>query len=307
MSGMLGTKTVKPSSAPTDSLINFLNKQDTSNVDTTLGNLTQYASTSSDDLAKLMGDYTFNVAASDAAREQAQDAVYNQYMDRLTPQFERQTSDLQTRLANQGLGIGTEAYQRAMSDLQREQNDATNQAAYQSVLAGQQAYTQDLANQISAGTFGNQAQQAYINQLLSALQGSQSAYDVAMDKYAAQQNLANQTYAAKQQAMNNKLALNNSLISGGAQMAGAAMGASAMAASDIRLKENIKHLDTVDGVKIYEFNYIEQDERNVGVMAQEMQEVCPECVIENYKDSGYLGVDYSKLPEKVQQRIEELK
>ena len=107
--------------------------------------------------------------------------------------------------------------------------------------------------------------------------------------------------------MNNKLALNNSLISGGAQMAGAALGASAMAASDIRLKENIVHLDTIDGVKIYEFNYIEQDERNVGVMAQEMQEVCPECVIENYKDSGYLGVDYSKLPEKVQQRIEELK
>ena len=225
MSGTLGTKTVKPSSAPTDALVKFLNKQDTSNVDTTLGNLTEYASTSSEDLANLMGDYTFNVAASDAAREQAQEAVYNQYMDKLTPQFERQTSDLQTRLANQGLGVGTEAYQRAMTDLQQEQNEATNQAAYQSVLAGQQAYNQDLANQIAAGTFGNQAQQAYINQLVSALQGSQSAYDVAMDKYAAQQNLANQTYAAKQQAMNNRLALTNAIIGGSAQAGGAYFGA----------------------------------------------------------------------------------
>ena len=225
MSGTLGTKTVKPSSAPTDALVKFLNKQDTSNVDTTLGNLTEYASTSSEDLANLMGDYTFNVDASDAAREQAQEAVYNQYMDKLTPQFERQTSDLQTRLANQGLGVGTEAYQRAMTDLQQEQNEATNQAAYQSVLAGQQAYNQDLANQIAAGTFGNQAQQAYINQLVSALQGSQSAYDVAMDKYAAQQNLANQTYAAKQQAMNNRLALTNAIIGGSAQAGGAYFGA----------------------------------------------------------------------------------
>lgn len=225
MSKALGTKSVKVSSAPTNELINFLNKQDTSNVDTTLKNLTEYASFSSEDLADRMGDYTFDVEASDLARQQAQDAVYNQYMERLTPQFERQASDLQTRLANQGLGVGTEAYQRAMSDLQQEQNEATSQAAYQSVLAGQQAYSQDLANQIAAGTFGNQAQQAYINQLISALQGSQSAYDVAMDKYAAQQNLANQNYAAKQQAMNNRLALTNSLISGGAQVGGAYFGA----------------------------------------------------------------------------------
>lgn len=173
---------------------NYLRNYDTTNVDTTLNNLTDYARLSSQDLANVMGDYTFNVNASDEARRQAQDATYNQYMDRLNPQFERQTSDLQTRLANQGLSIGSEAYQRAMTDLQQEQNKATNQAAYQSVLAGQQAYAQDLANQINAGTFGNNAQQNYIKQLLSALEGSASGYENQQNLYAVGKALADANY-----------------------------------------------------------------------------------------------------------------
>lgn len=174
---MSGRKKVKYDFTPYNQYLDYLKNYDTSNVDTTLGNLTSWASNASQNLGDQFGNYTFNVEASDAARQAAQDAVYNQYMERLQPQFQQQTDDLQTRLVNQGLGVGTEAYQRAMSDLLQEQNKATNQAAYQSVLAGQNAYTQDLQNQIAAGSFGNQAQQAYINQLLSALTGSASGYE----------------------------------------------------------------------------------------------------------------------------------
>lgn len=174
---MSSSKKVKYDMTPYNDYLNYLKNYDTSNVDTTLSNLTSWASNASQNLGDLMGDYTFNVEASDAAREAAQNAVYNQYMDRLTPQFEQQTDDLQTRLANQGLSVGSEAYQRAMTDLLQEQNDATNQAAFQSVLAGQDAYTQDLNNQLAAAGFGNTAQQAYINQLLSALSGSASGYE----------------------------------------------------------------------------------------------------------------------------------
>lgn len=200
---------------------NYLKDYDTSNVDTTLGNLTEYAKISSEDLAERMGDYTFGVNASDEARRMAQDATYSQYMDKLLPQFERQTSDLQTRLANQGLGIGTEAYQRAMTDLQQKQNEATNQAAYQSVLAGQQAYTQDLANQIAAGTFGNQAQQAYIRQLLSALEGSASGYENEQNLYAVGKALSDADY---QNALAKKQA-RSSFYSGLGSLAGTAIGA----------------------------------------------------------------------------------
>lgn len=162
---------------PYNEYLDYLNNYDTSNVDNTLNNLTSWSSNASANLGNKMGNYTFNVNASDEARQQAQDATYNAYMERLSPQFEQQRSDLATSLQNKGLAVGSEAYQRAMNDLQDNQNQATNQAAYQSVLAGQQAYSQDLANQINAGQFGNQAQQNYINQLLSALQGSASGYE----------------------------------------------------------------------------------------------------------------------------------
>jgi len=64
--------------------------------------------------------------------------------------------------------------------------------------------------------------------------------------------------------------------------------------SDKNLKTNIKHIDTVKGIKIYSFNYIWSKLKSVGVMAQDLLEM-PE-----YKHAveltkvGYT-VDYSKL------------
>lgn len=222
MSKALGTKKVKYDTTPTKNLVNFLNSYDTSKVDSTLGNLTNWASTSSADNLSNMGDYTFNVDGSDAARMRAENAYYNSMVDKLNPQFERQRQDYATMLQNQGLPVGSEAYERAMGDLEEKQNDALQQAAYDSVMGGQNAFSQSLADEINAGNFGNTAQQAYINQLLSALDGSSSAYDVAMDKYAAQSNQAAQQYAARQQAANNRLALTNTLINA----AGSAIGGS---------------------------------------------------------------------------------
>ena len=200
--------------------LKYLNAYDTGNVDTTLGNLTGWASNSSADNLNNMGNYTFNVDGSDAARMRQENAIYSSMMDKMQPEFERQLQDYSTMLQNKGLPVGSEAYERAMGDLQEKQNDSARQAAYASVMGGQDAYSQSLADQINAGNFGNTAQQAYINQLLSALDGSSSSYDVAMDKYAAQNNLAAQQYAARQQAANNRLALTNSLISGGSKLIG---------------------------------------------------------------------------------------
>lgn len=178
------SKTPKQSTKPYKEYLNYLNGVDTSNVDTTLGNLTDYASNASALLGN-MGDYTFNANASDEARQRAENATYQAYVDKLTPQFERQVSDYATMLQNQGIPVGSEAYNRAMGDLEEKQNDALTQAAYASVLNGQNSYSQSLADQISAGNFGNTAQQAYINQLLSATQGSPSAYENQQNIYAA--------------------------------------------------------------------------------------------------------------------------
>lgn len=209
-----GTGTVKYDNSGAQNLINYLQGINTSNVDNTLSNMTTAANSMSQNLANTLGNYTFNVDGSDAARQRAENATYQAYLDKLTPQFQNQTSDLATSLQNKGLPVGSEAYSRAMSDLQSSQNDALNQAAYQSVLNGQDAFTQSLANQIDAGNYTATANQNYVNLLQSLLNGSLSEYDKQMDIYAAANNIAANNYASKQQAANNQLALTNSLISG---------------------------------------------------------------------------------------------
>lgn len=215
-------KSAQMDTTPWKNYLGYLKGYDTSNVDNTLGNLTSWASNASSNLGDLMGNYNFNVNASDAARQQAQNATYQAYIDQLTPQFDRQTSDMQSRLANQGISVGSEAYQRAMGDLQDNQNKALNQAGYQSVLAGQQAYSQDLANQINAGQFANQAQQAYINQLLSALQGSASGYENQQNIFSVGSSKSNVDY---QNALAKAAAKGGGLGSTIGSLGGAAIGA----------------------------------------------------------------------------------
>lgn len=123
-------------------------------------------------------------------------------------------------------------------------------------------------------------------------------------------NQANANYALQAAQMNNANKIGWGDLFGaasgiGSSAAGGAAQGATMAAmlSDIRVKENLKKLDTINGINIYKFDYINGAKNQVGVIAQEMQEKCPECVVEG----DILRVDYSKLPEKVQKRIEELK
>lgn len=65
-------------------------------------------------------------------------------------------------------------------------------------------------------------------------------------------------------------------------------------ASDRRLKENIIAVgEYPNGLTKYEFNYIGDDVRYRGVMAQDVLEVAPEAVIE--LNTGMYAVDYQKL------------
>jgi len=173
---MSKSKKVKYDMSPYKNYENYLKSYDTSNVDNTLSNLTQNAYNQSQQLGN-MGDYTFSVDGSDEARQRTQDALYSSALDKLNPQFERQTSDMATRLQNQGIPVGSDAYNRAMGDLEEKQNDALRQAAYGAILAGNDEFSQSLGDEINAGGFGNSAQQSYINQLLSQLQGSASGYE----------------------------------------------------------------------------------------------------------------------------------
>lgn len=176
--------------------LNYLNNYDTSNYDGTLNNMTQQALNMSQNLSSLP-DYRLTAEGSDAARQRAEEATYQSYIDKLTPQYQQQTADLETSLANKGISIGSEAYQRAMADLQEKQNEAYNQAAYHSVLNGQNAFTQSLNNEINSGNFGNNAQQDYIEQIKQLLEGSVSGYQNQANIYNVNQGIGNRISNAK--------------------------------------------------------------------------------------------------------------
>lgn len=65
--------------------------------------------------------------------------------------------------------------------------------------------------------------------------------------------------------------------------------------SDMRLKNNIKFLRETNGINIYSFNYIWDDEQHTGVMAQEILETKYKHAVVTDRN-GYYMVNYNMLP-----------
>jgi hypothetical protein len=217
-------------------------------------------------------------------------------MRRLAPQMEQGRGRLEQQLANQGIQIGTEAYDRAMRNFDQKQNDLMLGAQTQGLQAGLQARQQgfnELAyrrneplnmlsalrtgSQVTAPTYVNSSQQATTAgpDLLGA---SQMGYNAQMGNFNAQQA-----------AQSN---LNQGLFGLG--------GAGIMAFSDIRMKENIKQIHWLpNGLPVYEYEYkpefkdIAGHGVHIGVMAQEVEMVQPKAVITNA--NGYKMVNYGLL------------
>jgi len=65
--------------------------------------------------------------------------------------------------------------------------------------------------------------------------------------------------------------------------------------SDKNLKTNIKHIQTIKGIKIYSFNYIWSHVKSIGVLAQDLLKMPEYKHTVSLTSLGYT-VDYSKLP-----------
>ena len=63
--------------------------------------------------------------------------------------------------------------------------------------------------------------------------------------------------------------------------------------SDIRLKENIEHLGFENGLPVYLFNYIGEEQRYKGVMAQDILKIKPEAVVR--QENEFMAVYYDQL------------
>lgn len=105
-----------------------------------------------------LGSYINQNSANQYA-QQGQDASYKAQTGYLDPQFSQQEESLKASLANQGLTPGSQAYNNAMDNFNRNKDFAYNQAANSAITQGQQmglnqldAQRQNIATQ--AGLFG---------------------------------------------------------------------------------------------------------------------------------------------------------
>jgi hypothetical protein len=138
-----------------------------------------------------------------------------------------------------------------------------------------------------------------LNNNLAALQGtSNQLYNYMTGVTGANQNLANAVNSHnlnKAQADNKD---NSALWASLANTAGSAAGtiAGAAIASDINVKENIKKIGEKNGFNWYEFEYKDgyglPKGKHEGVIAQEVEKVNPDAVIE---ENGIKKVNYAKL------------
>lgn len=254
-----------------------------------------------------------------------QDAVYNDSLAMLNPQYQQQEERLRNQLALQGLSNTSEAFGSDLGNFYRNKNDAMSNLANKSLLTGLEYGTKDFGNQLNsyeAGIRGNQQALAGYNthnatrgqqmeQLLAqynlplnqlnALLTGQQVKNPDFGGFYEQQQVAGPNYLdAAMQSYGDQLGIYNadsaSAASGNAAT-GSALGTIAMAAmmfSDRRLKRNIIKIGaTKGGLNVYSYNYVWSKQPQVGVMADEVEKVIPEAV--HTHESGYKMVDYSKV------------
>jgi len=241
----------------------------------------------------------FNTAALPSTGFNPSQTYQEAYMQRLAPQLQQGREQLQQQLANKGIDIGSEAYDRAMMQQAQRENDLLAAATTQGFGVGQQARQTALQEQaylrneplntLSAVRTGAQVQgPQFVN---SAQQATTSGPDLL--------GAAQMGYNAQMGAYNAQQAGQNNLTSGLMGLAGTGM----MMMSDPRTKENIKAVGVLEnGLTLYSFEYKDEFKNreyaghgvHVGVMADEVEQVYPFAV--KTLDDGYKVVDYGLIP-----------
>jgi len=220
------------------------------------------------------------------------------YMQRLKPQIEQGREALATQLANSGIPVGSEAYNRAMMTQGQKENDLLAAATTQGFGVGQQARQQgfnELAyqrnepiNTLNAVRSGAQVQNpTFVN---PAMQANTAGADIL--------GATQMGYNANLAASNAQNAANNQMTSGLFSLGGAGL----MMMSDIRTKENIEPIGIANnGLTVYRYEYKPEFKDHelaghgvhYGYMAQEIEQVYPYAV--RTLDDGYKVVDYGLL------------
>ena len=225
------------------------------------------------------------------AGEQMSESV----MRRLQPNIQMEQQQFDAQMANQGIPLGSEAYANAKRMFDERQNDKLTSAIIQGTETGMRARTQGF-NEL--GYMRNEP----INTLSAIRSGSQVTNPNFVTTPAGADYLgaAQSGYNAQLANSNAQNAASSGFTSGLMNLGGNLGAAYMMMPSDIRLKENIKAVGYLpNGLPVYEyefkpeFKHIGGEGKHIGVMAQEVEKVLPEAVIEH--PDGYKMVNYGAL------------
>ena len=245
-----------------------------------------------------MLDNPFDVSQLPSTGFNPSQSYQDAYMQRLAPQIQQGREKLEQQLANQGIQLGSEAYDRAMRNQAQRENDlllgattqgfGVGQQARQSALQEQAYLRNEPLNTLSAVRTGAQVQgPTFVN---PAMQANTAGADIL--------GATQMGYNAQMGAANAQNAANNAMTQGLFSLGGA--GITAM--SDIRTKKNIKAIGWLpNGLPVYTYEYKSEFKdhplaghgTHTGVMAQEVEVMYPNAVIT--LDNGYKAVDYGKL------------
>ena len=214
-------------------------------------------------------------------------ALVNQMMgwqkDYMQPIFNNQNSNLNSQLANQGLAVGSGAYNNAQMGLAQNQNQAyesgllqDQSTAYNQALQSYEAPIQTL------GTLLGESQPGSVTSSLA--QTPQEQIQPANLESLVQQNYQSQlgNYA---NTMSGMFSIPAALLGGWAKAGGLG--------SDIRMKRDIAMVGRLnDGTPVYRFRYLDNPEMHIGVMAQDIIDDKPGAVMMG--EDGFYRVDYER-------------
>jgi hypothetical protein len=199
------------------------------------------------------------------------DALYGRATQFLQPQFDRDQASLETKLQNQGLTQGSEAYNNALGDFNRNKSQTYESAAMDAIKGSDTAQSNATSRiaQLLAATQETVPQSTALGGGVDYTGAANANYKNQLDSYNADQA---QKAQQQQQMM---------------QMAQLGL----MAFSDRRLKSDVERVGEQSGLPVYEYTIFNRRER--GFMADEVQACYPEAVFPH--SSGYLMVDYAQL------------
>lgn len=235
----------------------------------------------------------FNKPLDEQGIRDLQEKAYSAQTSRLDPQFQTSQAQLETKLVNQGLRPGSEAWDNEMRVFNQGKNDAYTQARLAAASQAPALLQQELAirnqplSEVNALRTGSQPSIPQFQPFATSSASPAPLFQGAQAQAAYNQGLYNQQVAADNSMMGGLFGLGGSVLQG----AGAAGGFGNLF-SDRRLKSNIKRIGNHRlGIGVYEYEIFGRPE--IGVMADEVMKVKPEAVSRHA--SGYLQVNYGML------------